>query len=252
MNVAVIVQARMGSTRLPGKTMMDLDGRPVVWHVFDRVKQSKLINQILLATTTNSEDDILESWAKENNVNCFRGSVDDVLDRYYQAALILQAEVVVRVTGDCPLIDAEVIDRVIKYYLDNKFDYCSNINPATFPDGLDVEVFSFVALEKAWKEATLKSEREHVTPFIWKQPDLFKIGLVKNEVDFSGDRWTLDTANDFEFIKLIMGEIKNRQLKGNMQEVLAILADNPEWTSINNNSQRNEGYAKSIKEDGNI
>ncbi|MBI5221600.1 MAG: glycosyltransferase family protein, partial [Candidatus Magasanikbacteria bacterium] len=168
MKTVAIIQARMGSTRLPGKSLMNIDGRPIINYVFDRVSNSVLIDEVWLATTTNAEDNVLERWAQDQNIKYFRGSSDDVLDRYYQTALLSGANTVIRITGDCPLVDPRVIDMVLGEYQKGGFDYVCNTQPPTFPDGLDVEVFSFVSLEKTWKEAKLKSEREHVTPYIWK------------------------------------------------------------------------------------
>ena len=209
MKVIAIVQARMGSTRLPGKMTKEILGKPIVEYVFDRVRPSKRLTEIWLATTTDTSDDVLAEWAKNHGVKCYRGSMNDVLDRYYQTAKLAEADVVVRITGDCPLADCQVIDCVINEYLTEypKFDYVCNTQPPTFPDGLDTEVVSFVALEKAWQEARLSSEREHVTPYIWKHPEIFKIKNIFNDVDLSGLRWTLDTEEDFAFILLIIERI---------------------------------------------
>lgn len=247
--IIAIVQARMGATRLPGKMLMKLGPKSAVAHVIERVKLSKYINEVWLATTTNSKDGDLVKWAEENNVLCHRGSEDDVLDRYYQTALRAKADIIVRVTGDCPLSDYEVIDKVIKEYKEGDFDYVSNVHPPTYPDGLDTEVFSFGSLEKAWKEASLKSEREHVTPYIWKNPEIFKMKNVENEEDLSEQRWTLDTQEDFDFIEKIILECGKKSSECKMKEVLEIIASNPQWKEINSMYKRNEGYAKSLEED---
>ena len=249
MKIIAIIQARMGSTRLPGKMMLDLYGKPVIERVFERIKPSHFINEIWLATTINPEDDVLVDWAQKNKIKFFRGSSDDVLDRFYQAAAPIQADAIVRITGDCPLHDFQVIDKVIAEYVQGGHDYVSNSHPPTYPDGLDLEVFSFQALKKAWSEAELKSEREHVTPYIWKHPDIFKIKNVVNAVDLSDQRWTLDTKEDWEFLKIIFQEIEIRKEYGHLSEVVAILQEHPEWLKINSQYKRNEGYQKSLKED---
>lgn len=252
MKTVAIIQARMGATRLPGKMMMDLAGQSVVQRVFERVKPSRFINEIWLATTINPEDDVLAEWAVQNNFTCYRGSAEDVLDRYYQTALKAKAEVIVRITGDCPLHDPEVIDKVIESYgRGSQFDYVANIYPPTYPDGLDVEIFSFQALEKSWREAKLKSEREHVTAYIWKHPERFRIKNISHLEDLSFYRWTLDTPEDLKFLRLIFEELQKKQQFGHLAEVLAILQEHPEWLKINAQYRRNEGYQKALKEDRN-
>ncbi|OGH87194.1 MAG: hypothetical protein A2206_01170 [Candidatus Magasanikbacteria bacterium RIFOXYA1_FULL_40_8] len=247
MKTVIIVQARMGSTRLPGKMMMSINGRPMVEYVFDRVGLSKLADEVWLATTVSAQDDVLAQWAEKNNIHYFRGSEDDVLDRYYQTAKQAEADIVARVTGDCPLADYEVIDQVIAEYKEGGYDYVSNVHPPTYPDGLDMEVFSFEALEKAWKEAKLPSEREHVTPYIWENPDKFKMKNITAGQDFSAQRWTLDTKEDFELIEKIILECDRINSKCGMAEILEILATHSEWLKINDKYGRNEGYKKSEK-----
>lgn len=249
MKIIAIIQARMGSTRLPGKMMMDLVGKPVIEYVFDRVSFSSLISEIWLATTVDKKDDILVKWAQDNHIKYYRGDENDVLNRYYQTVTQAKADVIVRVTGDCPLADSDVIDKVIGEYLKGKYDYVSNIHPPTYPDGLDVEVFSFKALKKAWQEAKLGSEREHVTPYIWKNPKLFKIKNVVLEQDYSNYRWTLDTQEDFDFIEKIIVECKNRNSECRMAGIIEIIKLHSEWLKINKKYTRNEGYDKSLKGD---
>lgn len=246
--VVAIIQARMGSTRLPGKMMMQILGKPIIAHVFDRVKQAKNLSAVWLATTTDPADDVLADWAKKNNVPVYRGSVNDVCDRYYQTAKLSEAEVVVRVTGDCPLADPAVIDQVVGKYLKGGFEYVCNTQPPTFPDGLDTEVFAFTTLEKAWREAKLASEREHVTPYIWKHPEIFSIKNIIHSPDLSVERWTLDTPEDFVFLEKVITAINNDVLAG-LDKILSHIQTHPEWRAINSNSQRNEGYTKSLKDD---
>ncbi|MBI3631428.1 MAG: glycosyltransferase family protein [Candidatus Staskawiczbacteria bacterium] len=249
MKIVAIIQARMGSTRLPGKMMVEIFNKPIIEHVFERVKSSRLINEIWLATTADKEDDVLAKWARLKVEKIYRGSNEDVLDRYFQAAKQAQADIIVRITGDCPLHDSQVIDLVVKEFLSGSFDYVSNSHPPTYPDGLDVEVFSFQALKKAWEEAKLKSEREHVAPYIWKHPELFKIKNVSSGIDLSKERWTLDTKEDFLFISNILKECQARKLDVNLKNILSIIAIFPQWRNINLQYKRNEGYDKSINED---
>ena len=248
--VTVIIQARMGATRLPGKMMKDLLGKPVIAHVVDRVRLCKNVDNIWIATTESDSDDVLYNWAKDNSINCYRGSEKDVLDRYYRAAKKANADIIVRITGDCPLHDPDVIDRVISEFT-SESDYVSNIHPPTFPDGLDVEVFSFSSLEKAWQEATLASEREHVTPYIWKNPHIFRMKNVENDEDLSQYRITLDTKEDLLLIKNILEHIdKTSILRYNMGTIMDVLKTNKDALIINSKFARNEGYLKSVGDDG--
>lgn len=251
MKVVGIVQARMGSTRLPGKMMKEIIGKPMVEQVFDRILPSTQMSEVWLATTTDPADDVLVTWAEKHKIKYYRGSVNDVLDRYYQTAKLAEADVVVRITGDCPLTDYAVIDAVIAEYLREfpKFAYVCNTQPPTFPDGLDTEVFSFVVLEKAWQEAKLQSEREHVTPYIWKNPEIFPRKNITYQTDLSALRWTLDTAEDFALITLIIEAMTREPAYPHLERILAIVAEHPEWASVNAMYERNEGYAKSLAED---
>lgn len=246
--ICAIIQARMESTRLPNKVMRKLSGKPVLWHVVNRAEKSRYIEKIVIATTTNKEDDIVSSFCRKNGLDFFRGSENDVLDRFYQCAKEFKIETVVRITSDCPLHDPKVIDKVIYRYIKGGYDYISNIDPPTYPDGLDVEVFSFAALERTWRNAKLKSEREHVTSYIRKNKSLFKIGNVENEVDLSLHRWTLDQEEDLRFIRAVYDGLKKEFF--HMDDVLKLLRERPALRDINSSIMRNEGYAKSLAEDG--
>ncbi|HID72312.1 TPA: acylneuraminate cytidylyltransferase [Candidatus Micrarchaeota archaeon] len=245
MKIIAIIQSRMGSTRLPGKSLAEINGKPMLQHVVERARKSKLVNEVIVATTDQPEDNAIEELGRKLGVTVFRGSENDVLDRYYQAAKNAGAEVIVRITADCPLIDAAVSDRVVELFLNEKVDYASNTQPPTFPDGLDTEVFTFAALEKAWNEAELTSEREHVTPYIWKNPDKFRLKNYANGEDLSAMRWTVDSPADLQFVKGLFSF-------GNpdsMEAVLEIIKEHPELQKISEGIERNEGYAKSVKED---
>ena len=250
MKTAAIIQARMGSTRLPGKMMMKIAGKPVVWHEFDRITSSQKIDAVLLATTTNTEDDVLAHWAKENDVVLYRGSAVDVLDRYYHAARELGADIIVRLTGDCPLLDPAIIDAVIGEYEKGGCDYISSGRlTSTFPDGLDTEVFSFAALKKAWQEARRESDREHVTPYIWRNPGLFRVKTFDNAENLSHLRLTLDTPSDLELLTRVIEESGRIHRPLGMHSVVELLNEHPEWLLINSDTVRNAGYHESVKSD---
>lgn len=247
-NIAII-QARVGSSRLPKKILLDLSGKTVLERVYERVKKSTLVDQVVVATTVNKDDLEVVRLCRNANMPVYCGSENDVLDRYYQAAKLFGAKNIIRVTSDCPLIDYRIIDKVIKLHLSKEADYTSNILEETFPDGQDVEVFTFSSLEKAWKEASLLSEREHVTPYIRKNKDIFKLKNLKNLENLSDMRWTVDEARDYEFIKKIYEHLyKDNPLFG-MEEVLKVLEEKPELEEINRGIIRNEGYLKSLKND---
>jgi len=224
----------MGSTRLSNKVMSDIVGHPMLWHIINRVKKSKFIDDIILATTATKRDDEIVKFAEENNMNVFRGSEEDVLDRYYQSAKKYKVKDIARVTADDPLKDPAVIDKIINIYLKNKMDYVSNTIEPTYPLGLDIEVFSFAALEKAWKEAKKTYEREHVTPYIWMHPDKFKIVNVTYEgSDLSYLRWTVDTKKDLSFIREIYQRLYKEGKIFLMDDVLDLLEKHPEINKIN-------------------
>ncbi len=174
--IGIIIQARVGSTRLPKKVLKLILGKTAIEREIERVKKVNLCQKIILAIPDSKKDDILEKVGKQAGVLIYRGLEDDVLDRFYQTAKFFGLKDIVRITGDCPLFDWQICDEVIGFYLQNKYDYVSNVRPPTFPDGIDVEVFSFLVLEKAWQEAKLKSEKEHVVPYIVNHPEIFKIG----------------------------------------------------------------------------
>ena len=235
----VIIQARLGSTRLPGKTVMPLAGEPLLKRMIERVTAAKTPFEIVVATTTLSEDDELVNLCDNIGVRCFRGHPTDLLDRHYQAALQLQADVVAKIPSDCPLIDPEIIDRVFVFYNkhNSEFDFVSNLHPPSYPDGNDVEIMSFSVLEQAWREAAKEHEREHTTPFIWDNPERFRIGNVAWEtgLDYSMTmRWTIDYPEDYEFIKRVYDELWSPERIFSIQEILDLIAAHPEIQAINN------------------
>ena len=247
--VAAIIQARVGSTRLPWKVLMGIVGKPMLWHVIERVKKAKLVDEVVLATTSRKEDKPLLNLAKKSGIKSYAGSDEDVLDRYFQAATKFGADIIVRITADCPLIDPEIINKVIKHFLDGGFDYVSNTLKLSYPDGLDVEVFSYGALKKAWDGANMASEREHVTPYIKKNPELFKIGSMEHKQDLSGMRWCVDTEEDLKFVREVYKRLHRKGKIFYMQDILNLLEKHPELMEINKGIARDEGYATSLRED---
>ncbi|MCK9631770.1 MAG: glycosyltransferase family protein [Methanoregula sp.] len=232
--IIAIVQARMGSTRLPGKVLLDLAGKPMLVRDIERIRRSKKIDDIVIATTTKTADEKIISLCRDNEWNFFRGSENDVLDRYYQAAREYHAKTIVRITSDCPLIEPKIIDKIIEKFLTSEpdIDYVSNTFPLrTYPRGLDTEVMSFSALERCWKEELNPAYREHVTPYIYRNPDKFRISEVNNEQDLSSMRWTVDTPEDFEFVNQVYHRFGESMFS--WTDVLDLLQKHPELLEIN-------------------
>ena len=251
--VVAIIQARMGSSRLPNKVMLEICGKPVLWHVVNRTSNSRKIDKIIVATSEDSTNDLIREYCAENGIECTSGSENDVLDRYYKALEHINIEdddLVVRITADCPLIDPVIIDKVIERHIGTNSDYTSNCIEPTFPDGLDCEVFKAFVLKKAWKEAKLKSEREHVTLYIRNHPEIFKIESYKGDRNLSDLRWTLDEEEDFKLIKEIYEELYNDNDIFFTDQILNLLKSRPSLTKINSMHIRNEGLIKSLNEDG--
>lgn len=247
--ILAILQARVSSSRLPGKVVKTILGKEMVLYEIERLKQCKYIDKLVLATSVESTDDILADVCKKNRIDVFRGNLNDVLDRYYQCAKNYQPEHVVRVTGDCPLIDPEVVDSVIKQHIVENCDYTSNVNPPTFPDGLDVEVMKYSVLEGMWKNAKLPSEREHVTLYIRNNASRYKISNFVNNQDLSAMRWTVDEPEDFELVTKIITELYSQKPNFNKNDVMSLIDKYPGYLESNAKFMRNEGLKKSILED---
>lgn len=239
MKVVAIVQARMGSTRLPGKVLKNLAGKPMLLRCLERLQRAQVLDDVVVATTVQPSDENIVKLCQECGWKFFRGSEDDVLDRYYWAAREFRADVVVRVTSDCPLIDPELVNQVVQEFLDRQpeVDYASNTFPQrTFPRGLDTEVLRFDVLEQAWREDRNPVWREHVTPYIWKQPGQFRIHGVVNDVNYSHMRWTVDTPEDLTFVRCIYEHFGHDQFS--WRDVLVALEEHPEWLEINRHVQQ--------------
>jgi spore coat polysaccharide biosynthesis protein SpsF len=236
MKIVAVIQARMTSTRLPGKVMLPVLGQPLLSRMIERARKSVMADEIVVATSDQKEDDPIERLCKETNVECFRGHLTDLLDRHYKAGLKYGADAVVKIPSDCPLIDPAIIDKVLKCFSDGNFDYVSNLHPATYPDGNDVEIMSIEALEKAWRNAKKDYEREHTTPYFWENPHLFELGNVVWETGLNYSttmRWTIDYEEDYLFIKRIFEELYPVKPDFGLNDILDLLERKPEIKKIN-------------------
>ena len=232
MKVVTIIQARMGSTRLPGKVLLDLDGRTVLARVVERVRRSTTASEVVVATTVGADDDRILEECERLGVAAFRGSEHDVLDRYYQAAGSVHGDVVVRICSDCPLIDPEIIDQTVDEFLKSSADYASNALDRTYPRGLDVEVLTYQALERCRREARMFYQRSHVTPYIYENPRLFRILRVTGDAEHSFHRWTLDTQEDYQFMQAVYGRMSG-QGHFSWRDVLELLDREPDLANLN-------------------
>ncbi len=239
MKIVAIIQARMGSTRLPGKVMLDLGGDSVLARVVARVKRARSIAEVMVATSDGSGDDVIVEECKRVETKVFRGDENDVLDRYYRAAQFSRAEAVVRITADCPLLDPEITDVTVNEFLDKRPDYASNVLVRTYPRGLDTEVFTTSALEHAWRESAERYQRAHVTPYIFQNPQRFRLLAVQGQQDYSRFRWTLDTPEDLEFLRAVYARFPGRDDFG-WGEVLSLLEREPHLSELNRNVAQKE------------
>lgn len=247
--IVCIIQARMSSTRLPGKVLLSLAGREVLAHVLERVAVCQTIDDVVVATSDQPSDDVLAQWCALRGVPVFRGSLDDVLDRYYQCAVQTRADAVVRITADCPALDPAIVDEVVCRFKAGNFDLV--YLGGEFPDGLDCAVFSFFALERAWREATLKSEREHVGLYVVNHPNWFRLGSVEKFTGMAHHRWTLDEPRDLIFLQAVFERLQRPDGKPFLaQDLLNLLAREPGLTQANQGIVRNEGLLKSVAADG--
>ncbi len=237
-NTVIVVQARMSSSRLPGKVMMPLLGKSLLWRMIERLRMISHQAAIVIAIPEDKADDIIEQEALAMNVACYRGSLDNVLDRHYQVAKQYNAGIVLKIPSDCPLIDPRIIDQVLGFYFDHpgKYDYVSNLHPATFPDGNDVEIMTMDCMEKTWKEAHRPLELEHTTPYIWENPEKFRIGNVlwQSGKDYSmSHRFTVDYEADYQFIKTVFEELYPAKPDFSCGDILNLLNNKPYIYNIN-------------------
>jgi len=240
-----ILQARTSSSRLPRKVMLPMAGAPMLARQIERLLRARRMDKLVLATSDRAEDDCVAELAESAGIGSHRGSLDDVLDRFHGAAAPYAPSHVVRVTGDCPLADWEVIDRVIAFAVEGGYDYASNTLNPTWPDGLDVEAVTFEALETAWREAVRPLEREHVMPFITSRPERFRLGSFEGEPDLSGMRWTVDEPQDYQFVCRVYDALYERNPAFTTADVLALLDERPELADLNTGFIRNEGLIRS-------
>lgn len=238
-HATIIVQARMTSTRLPGKVLMPVMGRPVMEYQLDRLREVPR-TRLCVATTTNGTDGPIEDLCRKLGIAVHRGPEEDVLARYLEAAAAMQADPVIRVTSDCPLIDPDVVSRVIALYERGDCDYASNTLTRTFPRGLDTEVVSRRALEMAGREATRLADREHVTPFLYRQPERFRLCGLEHTGDLSDHRWTVDTVEDYRFVSEVIEELYPQNPRFRMAEILDLLERRPELREINRGVEQRE------------
>lgn len=248
MKIVAIIQARMGSSRLPGKVLLDIADQPMLARVVERTRQARTVDEVVVATTTDTSDDAVAKLCQRRGYAYYRGSLYDVLDRYYQTAKNFAAEVIVRITADCPLIDPGVIDRTVQEFLHADVDFAANRLPPpwgrTYPIGLDTEVCTFAALERAWREADLPHHREHVMPYLYEPTTsnqqlpggslstTFRVLVVNHDVDYGHLRWTVDTAEDLEFVRQIYAHFPGRD-NFSWLDVLELVHDHPELGQIN-------------------
>jgi len=250
-NISAIIQARLGSTRLPNKVLKTIQGSPMLWHIVNRLKNVKKINNIIVATSDLPENDLIEEFCSKYNILCFRGSEKDVLKRFYDTALFYNAEHIIRITGDCPLVDYQIINNLIKFYLAGDFDFSgiacgagvsNEKNIKRYPDGLDAEIFSYKVLREAYKESNSDLEREHVTPFIWQNKDRYTIGTLYSKIkDYSNLRLTVDDKVDFDFINWIYDQLYPKNNNFTFKEIEQLLNKYPN-ISKNKHLIGKEGY----------
>jgi len=253
--IVALIQARIGSTRLPGKVMIDICGRPAIWHIVNRLRHVPEIDEVVVATSISFENGVLEKFCRNEQIQCFRGSENEVLDRFYHAAKHYKADVIVRITGDCPLIDPQSVSLAIHKFLeeDEQLDYVSLATGAgafnktinKYPDGTDTEVVSFHALERAWKEAKDPLDRgESVLSYIWRRKNIFQCKLIPFSRNLGNLRWTLDRPNDLDFIRKIYEKLYKPDYCFSMMDVLRLLEAEPSLSKINEAGIGKEGYEK--------
>ncbi len=250
-SIVAIVQARMGSTRLPGKVLLPILGRPMLSYIIARLRSVQRITNVVVATSEKSRDDPIVSFCAGQQISCHRGSEEDVLDRFYKAALAEKADHVIRITADCPLVDPQVVHELMELYFDGGYDHCGVATGAgatkaetsgRYPDGLDAEIFSLAVLQRAWKESTTTLHREHVTPFIWQQPDRFKLGQLKSATDYSHLRFTVDNKEDYELIRWMYESLYPTNPMFGLRDAVSLLQQHPERLELNKQYIGKEGY----------
>ncbi len=250
--IDAIIQARMNSSRLPGKVLLNINGRPMLSYMLERVGSAKSVDKIIVATSSEPQDDAIYDFCKKEAVFCYRGSLEDVLGRYYHAATEFKCKTIIRLTADCPLIDPNIIDSMIGTYHSGNYDYVANTAPPegkTYPDGMDVEVFSCIALERAWKDAKKPSDREHVTFYFWKNRGFFSTFRKDLAVNWGEYRLTVDYPEDFELICILISNFYKINPVFTMEDVIAFLDANPDIKKINTHIVPNQGWKPALEKD---
>ncbi len=247
--IMAFIQARTSSTRFPGKVLKPILGKAMLTLEVERVRACQTIDRVVIVTSVLPEDHQIMELGKHIGVDVFCGSLENVLDRFYQAAMKFKPDHIVRLTGDCPLIDAQVVDDMVRLYLEKKCDYGTNCMPPTYPDGLDAEIFSFKVLQEAWKEASMPSHLEHISLFFEEQPQRFKIENLACNRDLSALRWTVDEPEDFEFVRAVFENLYRENPLFSMDDVLDLMKRKPELELLNKRFMRNEGLLKSKEKD---
>lgn len=249
-----VIQVRMASTRLPGKALKEVMGRPLLWYLYERMTFSKMLDKIVIATADNASNLPIIEFAKRHKIDCYAGSEEDIIDRYYQTAKRFNGRILVKITGDCPLTDPEVIDRAVRFYISNqdRFEYVSTAvgKKETYPDGLDVGVVPFKTIEKAWREIKDPFWREWMVGHFNEHPDVYRIGSVESEKNYSHLRWTVDHQEDLEFVDHIFNRLYPSKKRFLMNDILELLEKEPWLTEINRKYSRNAGFYESRKEAG--
>jgi spore coat polysaccharide biosynthesis protein SpsF len=240
MNTIIIVQARMTSTRLPGKVLKTILDKPLLEYQIERLQRVRNIDELVIATTINMTDEPIVSLCHQLGIHCYRGSENDVLSRFYGAAQEYAADAVVRITSDCPLIDPQIIEQVVDFYKSTDYDYVSNCLERTYPRGMDTEIFSMLALSEAFAEATTIPDREHVTPFIYRQSERYRLGYVYYEKDYSHYRWTVDTQEDFALIRRIIEALYPQQPEFTLEVCLDLLNQHLDWAQLNSHIEQKQ------------
>lgn len=256
LRTVAIIQARMSSSRLPGKVLKTILGKPMLGYIVERLSWVREIDEIVVATSREASDQPIFAFCRENKTACYRGDLDDVLDRFYQTALEYKADTVIRVTGDCPCVDPELVTQLINLFQRENYDHAgiatgagAIFEEARFPNGLDAECFRWQALEKAWREATEPADREHVTPYIWRNQDIFKCGSLKPEKDYSYIRLSVDHQEDFELVTALFEALYKPERPFLMKEMVDFLEQNPHLIDLNQSFIGKEGYRNLWKPD---
>lgn len=247
MKICAIVQARMGSTRLPGKVLREIMGKPMLLYLINQVNGSTFINDLIIATTTKKEDDAIESFAGIYSFKVYRGSENDIVDRFYNAGKICNADIVVRIWGDCPLIDPKLIDKSLEKFIDTNYDYANNFNPPTYPAGMNFEVYSFTSLKKIWEKTNDPFYREYPFEYIYAHENSFKTFYDKNDVNLSHINLTVDYIQDFELITKIFEELYKKDLFFQLKDILEFLNKYPEFGEQNKDLKRNIEYKEGLQ-----